>query len=210
MTFFDWLVPKDERFFDSIASMIGCVSEGVGVLSSSISGLQDLGNEHEKMREIEHRTEEKLHEVKELLEEAFITPIDPVEINEMINDIRTMIHLLVDTSTHIYVFGREYEYLSDMENAVALLKSSVEDMESAFGILRTNGRPKDILPCYISAKKIETEIYILNARATHTIYSSKEPINIIKYGKIFGRVCDLASLCEDRTGAIYDIAVRHV
>ena len=92
------------------------------------------------------------------------------------------------------------------------------EMESAFAHLKEKGKPKDILPHYMTVKEIEKEVYLLNARATHRIYTNERPgntqdlypLNIIKYGKIYGRVCDIASLCEARTGAIYDIAVRQV
>lgn len=209
MTFFDWLVPKDEKFYDSISGMMDNVSDGINLLSSGFLEPGDHKQMHEKMREIEHITENQLREIKEMLESAFITPIDPVEINEMVNEIKSMMHLLVDTSNHVYIFGRECESLPDMEEGIGMLKRSMAEMTSAFTHLKGKGKPKDILPHYISVKEIEKEVYMLNARATHRIYTD-EPLNIIKYGKIYGRVCDLASLCEDRTGAIYDIAVRQV
>ncbi|WP_421909021.1 DUF47 domain-containing protein [Methanolacinia petrolearia] len=209
MTFFDWLVPKDDKFYDSISLMMEDVNSGINLLSSGVHEMSDLETMHKEMREVEHRTEKRLQEIKELLETAFITPIDPVEINEMVNDIKSMIHLLVDASTHIYIFGKDCETTPDMEEAVSLLKRSMAEMESAFAHLKEKGKPKDILPHYMTVKEIEKEVYLLNARATHRIYTN-EPLNIIKYGKIYGRVCDIASLCEARTGAIYDIAVRQV
>lgn len=209
MTFFDWLVPRDDKFYESISSMIENVENGINLLSSGVHEMKGLEKMHDEMREIEHQTEKKLQEIKELLETAFITPIDPLEINEMVNDIKSMVHLLVDASTHIYIFENDCESMPDIEEAVVMLKKSMVEMKSAFGHLRGKGKPKEILPHYLSVKEIEKEVYMLNARATHRIYIS-EPLNIIKYGKIYGRVCDLVSLCEDRTGAIYDIAVRQV
>lgn len=209
MTFFDWLVPKDERFFSSISDMMNCVNDSVNILTSIISDNMHKENYFGKIHEIEDLNEKKLQEVKELLEDAFITPIDPVEINEMINDIRSIIHLLVDTINHIYIFGSDDEYLEDIDKALNYLKSAVSDMQSSFELLKSDKKPKEILPYYVSVKDTEKEVYRLNADTTHKIYN-ENPLNIIKYGRIFDRICDLTSLCEDRTGAIYDIAVRRV
>src|ERR1051326_7627494 len=76
----DWLVPREEKFFDLLDEQVRHVVAGADALLVFYEKFDDPKAHRNRIKEIEHKGDEATHPIHEALNVAFITPIDREDI----------------------------------------------------------------------------------------------------------------------------------
>src|SRR5947209_18917311 len=74
------LLPRSAKFFDSFAEMVTNLAEGASLLKRILDDFQDVEASVQKLKDIEHRGDDMIHNVLTKLNQTFITPLDREDI----------------------------------------------------------------------------------------------------------------------------------
>lgn len=79
----EWLIPQDKVFFDLFEKLARVVVESAEHLEMMVNGEERSDETHKKIKGLEREGDVIMHEIYEILNRTFITPLDPLEISRL-------------------------------------------------------------------------------------------------------------------------------
>ena len=83
MGFKEWIVPQEKYFFSMLDKQADTVLEGAGTLADLVKNFDNVTEKRDRMKTIEHRGDDIVHEISEALNKTFVTPIDHDDVSKL-------------------------------------------------------------------------------------------------------------------------------
>ena len=107
----DWLVPREERFFEILADQVQIVVEGAEAFVQLVDGYDAARKKPEgvrelkrRVKEIEHRGDLKTHELYQALNATFITPLDREDLAALAAALDDILDFTWASANHIHLY----------------------------------------------------------------------------------------------------------
>lgn len=204
----EWVIPQDRQFFDLMERLAETVQEGADLLVGFIDDYTDVGNKCHVMKEIEHRGDEITHEIYELLNRTFITPLEPEEISRLasaLDDILDYINGVVH-QMHMYGIDKTDTHMIELSKIIHL---SVTEIVAAVKGIRTMKDPVSIEERCIEINRLENLADDVLGHAISDLFRTDDAIEIIKLKDVYENLERATDKCEDAANVLSDIAIRH-
>jgi len=212
----DWLVPREERFFDLLEEQSKIVVEGAEAL---VSMLQDYPNavkagpdavrtHKRKVKEIEHRGDIKTHEVYLALNATFITPLDREDIASLTSALDDILDFTYATANHLHLYEVKVVPKELLEIAL-LLRDQTQQLADALGQLSNVSKRDELKAKLVEIHSLENQADDLTNRAKAELFHSDDVKTIIKMKDILEYIETATDKCEDAADVIRDILVKH-
>ena len=159
------------------------------------------------MHEIEHKGDEKKHEMTAALVKAFITPIERDDIFKLSQNIDDVIDSIEDIIIHIYINGIKEIRPDSLAFADVIIKccETMRDMLCEFSDFKKSKRMRSLI---IEINRLEEEgdkLYMETMRKLHA--EETDPIKVIAWRELyeyFEKCCDT---CEDVADIVEGITI---
>ncbi len=200
------IIPRDERFFDLFVEDAANVLAGARMLDAMLRSFDDLPRRNAELRDAERRGDEISHDIGRRLEGTFVTPFDREDIHSLISgldDVLDFIEEIGDT------FGL---YRIDAPTATAVLQSAiiVKQVELLHEALQNLRGFKGLDRYWIEVHRLENEGDQLVRGAIADLFDGDpDPVEIIKWKKIYNLLEAAVDACEDVANIIERIVVKH-
>jgi uncharacterized protein Yka (UPF0111/DUF47 family) len=204
----DWIVPQDKQFFDLLENQAATLTEAAHHLISLVDEYQDVKNKCHRMKQFEHRGDELTHQIYELLNRTFITPIEPEEISRLASALDDILDYIDGSAQQMYVYG-----ITDTDSYMLEFSKLIEmcaiEIEGAVKGIRTMKDPKDIEERCIEVNRIENLADDILGHAIRELFTTDDAITLIKLKDIYETLEMATDKCEDAANVLSDIAIRH-
>lgn len=207
----NWLVPKEEKFFDMLAKQSENALKAAEELKEFIRDYEKSSRSERKsksnsMKSIERKGDEIAHEIMEKLDTTFITPIDKEDIHRMTVLLDDVVDLIDAATLRFVILG--IERIDDhIIKLVNITHQSVEELNKAVADLK---KLKHIKEHYIKIHSFENEADEVYYNALSELFHFfKNPIDIIKYKEVYELLEGVTDKCEDVANVIESIVVKH-
>lgn len=203
------LLPREQKFFDLFDQVAEKVVLGAEALEEALVDYGHLAETCEHVRDLEHQSDELVHETMDRLNNTFVTPLDR-------EDIVTLAHVLDDVLDYtessldrMLLYNIQAPVPLSLEMAKVLVRATQQIRQGVTG-LRNFGDIRGILDPCVRINELENQGDSLNRQALRDLFNSNyDPVTIIKWREVYEHLETAIDRCEDVADALESIAVKN-
>ena len=206
----NWLLPKEKKFFLMLKDQASNVVDGASEFKNLIDNYNSLSDVKrkelvKKIKEIESKGDNIVHNIIGSLDKAFITPIDKEDIHRLSMLLDDVIDFIYATSIRLTIF--KINRIDDHIRKLAdIILETVKKIE--LGVIGVS-KLKSMNRFYIDIHTLENKADDIYHEALGDLFNKKDPIEIIKYREIYEYLENITDRCEDIANVIESIVVKH-
>ena len=201
------LFPRNDRFFDLFslsASNIRLAAEQFLHLMKDFTKVEEKVR---RLKDVESEGDRITHEIIDLLNSSFITPIDREDIYALAGKLDDVLDEIEGVGSRMHLFAVERPTQECVE-MVEIIVRQAEEIEQAVKNLKQFTKLKDFL---VEIHRLENQADEINRRMVAKLFQdgTGDVINLIKWKEIYSRLEHTADRAEDVANVIEDIAVKN-
>jgi predicted phosphate transport protein (TIGR00153 family) len=222
----DWLVPREERFFDILVEQAAIVEEGAVALVAMLEGYEAavhagtgeaLGpgptpstvRDHKRaVKEIEHRGDLKTHEMYTALNATFITPLDREDLANLTSALDDILDFTYATANHLHLYDVR-RVPKELVEVGLMLRDQTRHVKEVLAWLPDPARRDDIRVKLVEIHSLENRADDLTNRAKAELFEQDDVKHIIKMKDILEYLERATDCAEDAADVVRDILVKH-
>jgi len=200
------IIPKNIDFFGYLKNCI----EVMEVISKELLNFIDNPTEENfnKIRELEHKADEIVHEYRYKLNESFITPLDREDLHQIIMKMDDVIDFIKSSAEKYYLYkpNSKNEYIRQMIN---LLIQAVGYLKEIVNLL--NKPNQELLKLVNKVCEIERECDIINRKAIAELFNNGQNVlEVIKQKEILSQVEETVDRTQLLAITIENSVYKHI
>jgi len=199
------LMPKEEKFFDLFKDSAKNLLNGAEALKDLVNNYQEVEAKVKKIKEIERRGDEIIHEIIDKLNKTFITPLDREDIHLIASELDDVLDAIEGISSRLLYFKIDkptpacIELVDIIYQAVVQIEWAVSDLEHF----------DNLHPFCIEINRLENEADGISQRMIAQLLDEEPDWRIaIKWKEIYGRLETAADHCENIADAIETVVMK--
>ncbi len=208
MSFRDWLIPQDNVFFDLFEKPAAITHKAALHLCSMIEHFDDVKNMCHLMKSYEHEGDVVSHEIYQLLNKSFVTPIEPDEISRLAASMDDVLDAIDDASRKMFFYDIGVTDTYMLESAKIIIQQT-EQIEKAISATRTMNQPAIVDECCIEINRLENLADDVLAVSLQELFKTTDAIKIVKMKDVYETLEATTDRCEDVANILGDIAIKH-
>ena len=208
MGFKEWIIPQSKHFFDMLEHQSGVVVEGAEALLDLTKNFNNVAERRDKIKNIEHKGDEIVHEIADALNRTFVTPIDHDDLSKLTSRLDDILDYIEAASHRMW----SYEIKSvppDMLKMSEVILASAKEVDHAVKDLRDFKRREEIFRHCIEVNRLENTGDDITHVAVADLFKKSNPVEIIKLKEIYEYLEEATDKCEDAADVIKDIFVKN-
>jgi predicted phosphate transport protein (TIGR00153 family) len=199
------LIPREERFYDlfveDAANMVGTAR----LLEAMLRSYDDLERRTQELRDAEHRGDEISHDIGHRLEATFVTPFDREDIYALISGLDDVVDLIEETGDTFVL----YRIPAPTPRAIELAAIVVRQCEQLHEALMHLRSFEGLDTYWIEVHRLENEGDSVSRAAIAALFDGEpDPIEVIKWRKMYGLLEQTIDKCEDVANVIERITIK--
>jgi len=208
MGFKEWIIPQSKHFFDMLEHQADVVVEGAEALLDMAKDFSRVEEKRDKIKSIERKGDEIVHEIAEALNKTFVTPIDHDDLSKLTSRLDDILDFVEAASHRMW----SYEIKSvppDMVKLTEVVLASAKEVNHAVKDLRDFKRKDEIFQHCIEVNRLENVGDDVTHTAVAALFKKYGPVDIIKLKEIYEYLEEATDKCEDAADVIKDIFVKN-
>ncbi|MDP2864928.1 MAG: DUF47 family protein [Elusimicrobiota bacterium] len=202
-------IPKEVKFFDYLNLQAENLVKASGFFKSILkNGIMDEAAA-KKIHDYEHEGDTLSHEITDMLNRTFITPIDREDIYALANqldDVLDMINAMAGRMK-LYKLDPGNDYFSQF---IDLIDQSSVALSNAVKHMHDTKRARRVLDHCIEINRLENMGDQLREKAIGNLFETeKDPIMVIKWKEMYEVAEGTLDKCEHVAKVIEGILVKH-
>jgi uncharacterized protein Yka (UPF0111/DUF47 family) len=184
------------------------ILEGARRLEEAVKSFDRMEERRREFKDLEHSTDEIVHQVYEKVHQSFITPIDQ-------GDLTRLASLYDDTLDYMFAVVNKlvlYEVRNSTEAMIKLagiIRQSIEELDYAFHSMKKSDKREIDTRC-IEVDRLENEADLLLYQSVADLFKERvEVIEIIKLKEIYEFMETVTDRCEDVSLVLRDVMIKH-
>ena len=200
------IIPREERFFDLFVEDAANVLAAARMLDAMLRSYDDLPRRNDELREAEHRGDEISHDIGRRLESTFVTPFDREDIHSLISGLDDVIDFIEEIGDTFVLYRIDAPTALAVQQSAIIVKQCELLHEALLNLRGFNGLDR----YWIEVHRLENEGDQLVRKAIAGLFEGEpDPIEIIKWKKIYNLLESAVDASEDVANIIERIVVKH-
>lgn len=208
MGFKEWIIPQSKHFFDMLEHQADVVVEGAEALLEMAKNFDHVDEKRNRIKAIEHKGDEIVHEIADALNRTFVTPIDHDDLSKLTSRLDDILDFIEAASHRMW----SYEIKSvppDMVKLAEVILASANEVNHAVKDLRDFKRRDEIFKHCIEVNRLENVGDDITHVAVADLFKKHGPVEIIKLKEIYEYLEEATDKCEDAADVIKDVFVKN-
>lgn len=208
MGFKEWIVPQEKHFFEMLEHQADVVVEGAEALLDMTKDFRDVEAKRDRLKDIEHRGDDLVHEIAEALNRTFVTPIDHDDMSKLASRLDDILDFIEAASHRMW----SYEISSippDMVKLAEVILTSSKEVNHAVRDLRNLQKKNEIIMHCIEINRLENLADDITHTAVAALFKQYGPVDIIKLKEIYEYLELATDKCEDAADVIKDVFIKN-
>ncbi|MFH1231369.1 MAG: DUF47 domain-containing protein [Planctomycetota bacterium] len=202
-------ITRDKAFFEMFEKAASNVVLGAKTLAALMNSYPaDLEVKVNVIKDIEHQGDIITHQTIEMLNKTFVTPIDREDIHKLITKLDDIIDLIDGASGRLSLYQID-KITSEAKSFGELLIKATDIIKHAIICLKNMKDSKNMNTHCVDIHTIENEGDRLLRQAMTNLFTTSDPINVIKWKEIYHDLESATDRCEDVANAIEGIVLKY-
>ena len=206
---FSSLISKDKAFFEMFEKSASNVAAGAKALVDLMNSYPAaLAEKVKGIKDIEHQGDLFTHQTIEMLNKTFVTPIDREDIHELVTNLDDILDLMDGASGRLALY--KIDVITPEAKAFGqLLVKATDIIVYAVTCLRNLSDCKDMNAHCVEIHTIENEGDQLLRQAMTNLFSTGDPIKVLKWKEVYEDLETATDRCEDVANIIEGIVLKY-
>jgi len=200
------IIPREQEFFDLFERSAANVAAATAELAALAGDFTDAEDRSQRVRALEHESDDLTREVIRTLDVTFVTPYDREDIYALatgLDDILDAVWAVAD----LIVLHRIEQPLPELRQLASVLRNAGESVRVAVAGLRN---AVDVMPNVIEINRLENEGDRIYRRVIARLFSGEfKAMDVLKWKDVFDNLEAAVDDCEDIANVIESIAVKY-
>ncbi len=202
-------VPKELKFFDFLSLQADNIVKTADCFKACVK--RGVFDEEvvKKIKDLEHEGDTLSHEIVDMLNRTFITPIDREDIYSLTNTLDDIVDMINSMSNRIklYKLDANDEYMVQFADTI---DQSAHALCNAVKHMHDTKRSRRVLDHCIEVNRLENLGDQIREKAiSHLFETEKDPIMVIKWKEIYEVAEGTLDICEHVAKVIESILVKN-
>ena len=202
-------MPKEVKFFDYLNLQAENIVAATGYFKSILkNGVLDE-NSARKIHDLEHEGDTLSHEITDMLNRTFITPIDREDIYALANTLDDIVDMINSMANRIklYKLDTNDEHMIMFADTI---DQSTQALANAVKHMHDTKRARRVLDYCIEVNRLENMGDQIREKAIGRLFEiEKDPMMVIKWKEIYEVAESTLDTCEHVAKVIEAILVKH-
>ena len=203
----EWIVPKEDRFFDLLEKQSKNVVKAAELLRSLFDSYGQLDTHVRSMEELEHIGDSLVHEIALELNKSFLTPFDHQDISTLAGRLDDIIDY-IDASTRRMWMYRVPVPPKHGRRLAEIIVEQVREIDQAVQNLRSMDQ-ESIQKTRITVNRLENDADDLTDAALVELFELDDTKMIMKLKEVYEHMEAATDRCEDASDVIADIVIKN-
>ena len=198
---------KENNYFNMLAELVDSSCEAANLLQSTLANFSVDGIQEKiyEMHSIEHKADNKKHDMMNKLAKEFITPIERGDIIDIAHYIDNVTDDIEEVLTRIYMYNIT-EIKKEAIDFSDIIIKNCDGLKKIMGEFHNYKKSSEIQKLIISINDLEEEgdrLYFDTLRNLYT--TSKDPIELMTWTdtfKYFEKCCDACESVANLVGSV--------
>ena len=201
------LFPRNERFFDLFALSAKNVRLGAEQLLNMVQDFQQVEEKANRLKEVESHGDSITHEIIDVLNSSFITPIDREDIYALAGKLDDVLDEIEGLGARLHLFAVKQPTAECVE-LVRIIVRATEVIEKAVSNLRKFNSMKTFL---VEIHSLENQADQITRAMVAKLFHERQDdvVHLVKWKEIYSRLEHAADRCEDVANVLEDILVKN-
>ncbi|HAN04637.1 MAG TPA: DUF47 domain-containing protein [Elusimicrobia bacterium] len=202
-------LPKEEKFFDYLTQQAENLMKAADFFKDAIKDGRLDEEEVKKIHALEQEGDTLAHEITDMLNRTFITPIDREDIYALANQLDDVLDMLNAMAGRMKLYKLNptdphfAQFIDLIDQAAAALANAVKHMPDT-------KRQRRVLDYCIEINRLENLGDAVREKAISNLFENeKDPIMVIKWKEIYEVAEGTLDKCEHVAKVIEGILVKH-
>lgn len=209
-TFFQRLVPKDNKFFPMFEQQAELIVEATEKLNElfAVSSPEKHQQLFKDIKDLENRGDEVAHKIFDMLDKTFITPFDREDIHQLTSTLDDVLDFINGSSQRIRLYKLKNFPPEFVQFSGVLMKGSGE-IRLAVGELHNLKRPDKITQACIRINEVENQADDLYHQVISDLFENeKDAIELIKKKEVLQTMERASDRMEDVADVLKTIMIK--
>ncbi len=201
------LLPREEKFFALFLRQAGIIMEAATLLVEGVKGGDSrVAKAAAEIGVLERKGDEVIHEAFTLLNQTFITPLDPEDIHAISSSLDNVLDGIEDAAHHV----ASYRISPITPTIVELSEIVLGCCQSIQKALEALNKNQALLDHCIEINRLEDEADRLGRLAVEGLFQyEKDPISLIKLKEVYELLEATTDRCEDVADVLQNVVVKN-
>ena len=202
-------MPKEERFFDFLTQQAENLMKAAEFFKAAIKDGKLDEDEVKKIHALEQEGDTLAHEITDMLNRTFITPIDREDIYALANQLDDVLDMLNAMAGRMKLYKLSpsdphfAQFIDLIDQAAAALSNAVKHMPDT-------KRQRRVQDYCIEINRLENLGDAVREKAISNLFETeKDPMQVIKWKEIYEVAEGTLDKCEHVAKVIEGILVKH-
>src|SRR5712691_3529932 len=202
------LLPREEKFFALFLKQVENISEASRLmLEGATAGNSQLAKASEQIKALESKGDEITHDIFTRLNQTFITPLDPEDIQALSVSLDNVLDGIEDAAHRMVAYHLE-PITTTMLALCEIVHQCAESLQKAFETLDDN--KQKVMEHCIEINRLENEADKLVRAAVAELFThEKDPITLIKLKEVYDFLEATTDFCEDVADTLQTVVVKN-
>ena len=202
------LLPREEKFFALFLKQVETICEASRLmLEGASAGNSQLATASEKIKTLESKGDEITHDIFTRLNQTFITPLDPEDIQALSVSLDNVLDGIEDAAHRMVAYHLE-PITPTMLELCGIVNQCAHALQKAFETLDHN--IQKVMEHCIEINRLENEADKLVRAAVADLFArEKDPITLIKLKEVYDFLEATTDYCEDVADTLQTVVVKH-
>jgi predicted phosphate transport protein (TIGR00153 family) len=202
------LLPREEKFFALFLKQVENISEASRLmLTAARAGNSQLATAGEQIKAIETRGDEITHDIFTRLNQTFITPLDPEDIQALSVSLDNVLDGIEDAAHRMVAYHLE-PITPTMLDLCEIVDQCAKSLQKAFEAL--DKKMSNVMEHCIEINRLENEADKLVRAAVADLFATeKDAIVIIKKKEVYDFLEATTDFCEDVADTLQTVVVKN-
>jgi predicted phosphate transport protein (TIGR00153 family) len=203
---------KKNLFYELLEQQADSAVRAALVFQELINDFTNLAHHAEKIKEIETAADQINHDLANLIDSTFVTPLDKEDLHALSSELDDVTDSIEACSGRMALYQFTHTQVRpDMELLVSLLVRITEATLDAIKALRTRPSREGMQDIFIHIHQIEKEHDAAFRRALANLLNAPDadPIKVIKWKQIYDRLELAVDRCEDVAHIIESVVIKY-
>ena len=202
-------MPREENFFDFLSAQAANLTKAADFFRMAISDGKLEEDEVKSIRALEHEGDTLAHEITDMLNRTFITPIDREDIFSLANTLDDVLDILnaMAGRMKLYKLDPRDKYFVEF---IDLISQSAASISAAVSIMPDSRNQEKVRQHCIEINRLENLGDILREKSVGRLLAEEtDVITIIKWKEIYEAAESALDRCEAVAKLIGSILVKN-
>jgi len=201
------LLPREEKFYHYFLEQAGIITEASRLLlEGARAGNSSLADAALKIKELEEKGDEVIHEIYLRLNSTFITPLDPEDLHSLSSHLDDVLDGIED-AVHRMVAYRLEEIPPTVIELCVIVNQCAEALQKAFSALSKNAKLID--HCIEINRLEEAADQLVRSAVSDLFQQETNPIRLMKLKEVYEFLEQTTDRCEDVADVLQNVVVKN-